>query len=187
MATVETFTSLKGHCTCKTITYEILAPFLCTNCCHCTWCQRETGTAYALNAIIETSNYRITSETKPIISDLPTNSGDGQKIARCPKCYVVIAGDYGDDFTWMTFVKVGTLDDESRKNVRPDVHIYTTTKQDWVDLTGEKERGIPVLEASYKVVQVWRKDALERFEVLKEKMKKAEEEGKESNKSTNDA
>ncbi|RAO74118.1 uncharacterized protein BHQ10_010130 [Talaromyces amestolkiae] len=182
--TIEAFTPLKGHCTCKTITYEVLAPFLCTNCCHCTWCQRETGAAYALNAIIESSSFRITSDTKPIISDLPTSSGNGQKNARCPKCYVVIACDYGDDFTWTTFVKVGTLDDESRKKVRPDVHIHTSSKMDWVDLSSEKERGIPVLEAGYKAVQVWRKDALERFELLKQKMKASEEEKKESSIST---
>jgi hypothetical protein len=175
---IEPFTPLQGHCTCKTITYEVLAPFLCTNCCHCTWCQRESGAAFAINSIIESSNFHITSEIRPVISDLPTASGDGQKIARCPNCHIVIACDYGDDFTWTTFVKAGTLDDESRKRARPEAHIFTTTKLDWVDLTSEKERGIPILEASYKAVNVWRKDALERFEVLKQKMKKAKEESK---------
>ncbi|KAH8703045.1 Mss4-like protein [Talaromyces proteolyticus] len=184
MAT-ENFTPLKGHCTCKTITYEVLAPFLCTNCCHCTWCQRETGAAFAINSIIETSNFRFTSETKPILSDLPTASGDGQKAARCPNCSVILCTDYGDDFTWTTFVKVGTLDDESKNIVKPDVHIFTSTKMEWVDLTSEKKRGIPILEASYKAAQVWKKDALERFDVLKQKMKKAEAE-KEESKSTGD-
>ncbi|OKL58550.1 hypothetical protein UA08_06048 [Talaromyces atroroseus] len=174
----EPFTPLKGHCTCKITTYEVLAPFLCTNCCHCTCCQRESGAAFAINCIIESSNFRITSQTKPIITNLPTASGNGQKIARCPNCYVVIACDYGGDFTWTTFVKGGTLDDKSKKKVKPEVHIYTTTKLGWINLTNEKERGIPILEASYKAAQVWRKDALERFEALKQKMKKAEEASK---------
>lgn len=78
-------------------------------------------------------------------------------------------------------MKVGTLDDESKNTVKPDVHIFTSTKLDWVDLTSEKERGVPILEKSYLRSQVWRKDANERYDVLEQKMdaaKKAEEESK---------
>jgi hypothetical protein len=174
MAT-ETFTPLKGQCTCKTITYEALAPFLCINCCHCTWCQRETGAAFALNAIVETTNFRITSKTKPIHIDTPSASGDGQMMARCPNCYVVLYGDYGEDGTWTTFVRAGTLDDESKKTVKPNVHIFTSTKMDWVDLTSEKERGIRIMEGSYRRSQVWRKDALERYDVLIQKINEAKQ------------
>ena len=94
-------------------------------------------------------------------------------IARCPNCYVALYSDYGGDGTWTTFVRAGTLDDESKSAAKPDVHIYTSTKLDWVDLTGEKERGIPVFENTYKRVDVWRKDANERFDVLKQRMDEA--------------
>jgi hypothetical protein len=96
-------------------------------------------------------------------------------MARCPNCFVVLYSDYGEDGTWDTFVRAGTLDAESKKSIKPDVHIFTSTKLDWVDLTSEKERGIPILEGSYRRAQVWRKDALERYNVLKQnKAKKAE-------------
>ena len=75
-------------------------------------------------------------------------------------------------------MKAGTLDDEGKKRVKPDVQIYTSTKMDWVDLSGEKERGVPVLEEYYRRDKVWRKDALERMEVLERKIgeaKKAEQ------------
>lgn len=72
-------------------------------------------------------------------------------------------------------MRVGTLDDESKKTVKPDVHIFTSTKMDWVDLTSEKERGVPVMKESYKWRQVWRKDALERYDVLKRKIDAANE------------
>lgn len=166
---------LKGYCTCKTITYEVLAPFLCINCCHCTWCQRETGSAFALNAIIESSNFRITSEAKPVLIDTPSASGDGQMLARCPKCYVILYGDYGGDATWTTFVRAGTLDDESKKALKPDVHVFTLTKMDWIDLSSEKKRGVPIMENSYKLANVWREDAIERYEVLKQKIEDAKE------------
>ena len=70
-------------------------------------------------------------------------------------------------------MRVGTLDDEGKKTVKPDVHIFTSTKMDWVDLTSEKERGVPVMEESYKWRKVWRKDALERYDVLKQKIDRA--------------
>ncbi|ORY09839.1 Mss4-like protein [Clohesyomyces aquaticus] len=174
--TDETFTPLKGHCTCRAITYEVLAPFLCTNCCHCTWCQRETGSAFVLNAIIETSNFRITSDTKPIHVDVPSASGDGQMMARCPKCFIVLYGDYADDGTWTTYVRVGTLDDESKERTKPDVHIFTSTKMDWVDLSGEKARGVPIFEESYRRIHVWRNDANERFDLLKIRMEESKKE-----------
>jgi hypothetical protein len=174
--TSEEFLPLNGHCTCKTITYEVLAPFLCTNCCHCTWCQRETGSAFVLNAIIETDYFRITSPTKPLHINTVSASGDGQMMARCPNCYVVLYSDYGGDATWTTFVRVGTLDDESKKTVRPDAHIFTSTKLDWVDLTSEMERGVPILAGKYQRSEVWRKGANERFDLLKKKMDAAEKE-----------
>ena len=130
-----------------------------------------------LNAIIETSYFRITSPTKPLHIDTVSASGDGQMMARCPFCYVVLYSDYGGDGTWTTFVRVGTLDDESKKTVKPDAHIFTSTKLDWVDLTSEKERGVPIMEQRYRRSQVWRKDANERFDVLKQKMDAAKKAG----------
>lgn len=110
-------------------------------------------------------------------------------IARCPTCYVGIYGDYGaDDGAWWTFIRAGTLDEESKRNVKPDVHVFTSTKLDFVDLSGEKERGVPILEGMYEPSQVWRKDAMERLEVLNqqiEKVKKSKEgveKGKEESK-----
>ena len=46
---------------------------------------------------------------------------------------------------------------------------------DWVDLTSEKERGVPIMEESYRWSQVWGKDALERYEVLKQKINEAKQ------------
>jgi hypothetical protein len=170
----EIFKTLKGHCTCKAVTYEVLAPFLCMNCCHCTYCQRETGSAFVLNGFIESSSFRVTSEIKPVFNNIPSASGNGQLMARCPECRIVLYSDYGGDGTLTTFVRAGTLDDEGKKTVKPEIHIYTETKLDWIDLTAEKERGVPVLlDGNYRPSEVWRKDALERFDVLKEKIQKA--------------
>ena len=66
----------------------------------------------------------------------------------------------------MVLVRVGTLDDEGKRIVKPDVHIFTSTKLDWVDLSGEKERGVPIMEQRYKRAQVLTKEANERYDAV---------------------
>ncbi|MCJ1231254.1 hypothetical protein MMC12_007931 [Toensbergia leucococca] len=167
--TSETFTPLRGHCACQAVKYEVLAPFICVQCCHCTQCQRETGAAFALNAIVETSNVHIISSSnqQPLRTEIVDQpSGAIGMMARCPVCYTGLFRDYDGDGTIMTFVKAGTLDDESKKSVRPTGHIFTSTKLDWIDLTGERERGVPVVQERYKRREVWSDEANARYDVL---------------------
>lgn len=65
------------------------------------------------------------------------------------------------------YVKVGSLDGESRGRVRPDVHIFTGTKVEWLDLRGEVERGARVYEEFYDMEEVWTKENLERLGKLR--------------------
>ncbi|PVI03375.1 hypothetical protein DM02DRAFT_520907 [Periconia macrospinosa] len=160
------FTPLTGHCDCKAITYTIKAPALVVHCCHCTWCQRESGSVFALNYQVESYNFTITSPTKPTLIRTPSPSGDGQIFGRCPSCGIALYTHY-DVNKMRVFVKVGTMDDASRAKVRPDVHIYTSTKVEWMDLKSEVERGVPCFEEYYKTKDVWRKESLERVEALK--------------------
>lgn len=96
-------------------------------------------------------------------------------IARCPKCYVVVYSDYGKEGgKWTTFVRAGTLDDEAKILIKPDIHIFTSSKMEWVDLTSERERGVPIVEErAYTRREVWSKESNERFDALKRKMKEA--------------
>lgn len=181
--TSETFTPLKGHCACEAVKYEVLAPFICVQCCHCTQCQRETGAAFALNAIVETSNFRIISSNQPLRTEIVQPSGEIGMMARCPVCYTGLFRDYDGDGTIMTYVKAGTLDDESKKSIQPTGHIFTSTKLDWVDLTSERERGIPVVQEHYKRREVWSDEANARYDILLQKeaaAKKAKAARKES-------
>jgi hypothetical protein len=122
-----------------------------------------------LNAIIESSNFRLTSTLAPQHIPTPTPSGDGQIIARCPVCWVAVYADYGGDGEMLKYIKLGTIDHEDRirAGMKPDVHIFTTTKLDWVDLSGEREKGVPIFEKTYRRSEVWSKEANRRFEVLK--------------------
>jgi len=122
---------LTGGCGCGALRYTLLAAPIFTHCCHCTWCQRETGSAFAVNAMIETRQVSL-GPSSPDLIVTPSASGRGQKIARCPSCRIAVWSHYATLDVKLAFVRVGTLDDPSR--CPPDVHIFTSTKQDWVTL-----------------------------------------------------
>ncbi len=125
--------------------------------CHCTWCQRESGSAFALNGMIETRHIELLSGA-PVGRDLPSASGKGQKVMACPSCGVALWAHYNGTGPRFAYVKMGTLDDTGA--VAPDVHIFTSTKQPWLMLTGD----VPVFEAFYRRSEVWRPEAYARFQ-----------------------
>ena len=127
----ESSTLLEGGCTCGELRYELTRSPLVVNCCHCRWCQRETGTAFALNAMIETRYVRLL-RGDPEQVDTPSNSGKGQKIVRCPSCRVAVWSHYAGAGPALSFIRVGTL--EKPDALPPDIHIYTSSKQPWVVL-----------------------------------------------------
>ncbi len=131
------------------------------HCCHCRWCQRESGAAFALNAMVETDRVELLIGTVEVI-DTPSNSGNGQRIARCPDCHIAVWSNYayagiGDA---VCFVRIGTLDEPDR--LPPDIHIYTVSKQPWVALPSD----VPAVDEYYEATKFWPKESLERREVL---------------------
>ena len=100
---------LEGGCDCKAVRYRMETKPLFVNCCHCRWCQRESGASFALNAMIETDRVTLLA-AKPEMVDTPSNSGKGQKIARCPKCRIALWSHYAGAGPVVAFVRVGTLD-----------------------------------------------------------------------------
>ena len=124
---------MAGRCTCGAVRYHMTRKPLFTHCCHCRWCQRETGSAFAMNALIETSNVVLEAgELDAVLT--PSESGKGQTIMRCPSCRVRVWSHYamGPD---VCFVRVGTLEEPDL--LPPDVHIFTMSKQPWVCLAPE--------------------------------------------------
>jgi hypothetical protein len=120
---------MDGGCTCGHVRYRLNGRPMFVNCCHCRWCQRETGAAFALNALYESERLELLSGTPDIVVT-PSASGKGQKIARCPKCRVAVWSHYSSADTLIAFVRVGTLDEPGQ--LPPDAHIFTASKQPWV-------------------------------------------------------
>ena len=148
-----------GRCTCGEVRYRMTDRPLFTHACHCTWCQRETGSAFALNAMIESQFVELLAgQPEEVVT--PSNSGKGQVIARCPTCRVALWSHYAGAGRKVAFVRVGTLDDPSA--CPPDIHIFTTTKLDWLVLDGR----VPVVAEYYDRKVMWPDWALARREVM---------------------
>ena len=149
----------EGGCTCREVRYRITTKPMFVHCCHCRWCQRETGTAFALNAMIEADRVVLTSG-EPEIVDTPSNSGKGQKIARCPRCRIAVWSNYAGGGDKVRFVRVGTLDEPDR--MPPDIHIFTMSKQPWVVLPP----GARAVPEYYDTKSTWPAVSLERRRAL---------------------
>jgi hypothetical protein len=132
---------------------------LFVHCCHCRWCQRETGSAFVLNAMIEADRVDLLSG-EPMIVATPSESGQGQRIARCPRCFVAVWSNYSGAGPQVRFVRVGTLDTPDA--LPPDIHIFTASKQPWVQLPP----GVPAIPEYYDRKQYWPAASLERRKAL---------------------
>jgi hypothetical protein len=146
---------LDGGCTCGAVRYRMTSKPMFVHCCHCRWCQRETGASFALNALIEADRVSLLKGEVEVV-DTPSNSGKGQRIARCPKCHIALWSNYAGAGDAMRFVRVGTLDEPDR--LPPDIHIFTASKQPWVVLPSD----MPAMEEYYERAAHWPRESLER-------------------------
>jgi hypothetical protein len=119
----------EGGCDCRHVRYRMATRPLFVHCCHCRWCQRASGSAFALNAMIEADRVSLLAGEIDLV-DTPSASGRGQKIARCPHCRVAVWSHYAGAGPSVSFVRVGTLDNPDL--LPPDIHIFTASKQPWV-------------------------------------------------------
>ena len=148
---------LDGGCDCREVRYRMQTKPLFVHCCHCRWCQRESGASFALNAMIETDRLSVTGQVDLV--QTPSESGKGQQIARCPKCRIALWSHYAGAGPVVSFVRVGTLDDPDA--LPPDIHIFTASKQPWVVIPP----GMASVPEYYDREKYWPRESLERRHV----------------------
>ncbi|HRF05914.1 GFA family protein [Accumulibacter sp.] len=149
----------QGGCDCHALRYRVLSAPMFVHCCHCRWCQRETGASFALNAMIEADRV-VNLGIDPELVDTPSESGTGQVIARCPKCQVAVWSNYSDAGPAVKFVRVGTLDNPDL--LPPDIHIFTASKQPWLVLAEET----PAVPQYYDRRKFWPAESLQRRQAI---------------------
>lgn len=150
---------LEGGCDCRRIRYRLETAPLFVHCCHCRWCQRESGASFALNAMVESDRVTLLGD-EPEMVDTPSASGAGQRIARCPTCRIAVWSHYAGAGSLVKFVRVGTLDTPDL--LPPDIHIFTASKQPWVILPD----GVPAVPEYYDRADYWPADSLARRQTL---------------------
>lgn len=150
---------MAGGCACGAVRYRLATAPMFVHCCHCRDCQRQTGSAFVINALIETDRIAVLG-TAPEPVTVPTDSGRPHQIFRCPTCRIALWSDYGGRKA-LRFVRVGTLDEPSL--LSPDVHIYVRSKLPWVRLPD----GVAAFEAYYDAKKLWPPASLERAAAIR--------------------
>ena len=147
----------EGGCACGAVRYRLTSDPLFTHCCHCLNCQRQTGSAFVINLLIETDRtHLLAGDPQPV--DVPRDDGSAQRIFRCPTCEVAVFSEYGRPE--VRFVRGGTLDEP--REIVPDVHIFTRSKVAWVALP----EGAPAFDVYYDTRALWPADSLARLDAL---------------------
>jgi hypothetical protein len=140
---------MEGGCSCGAVRYRLTDEPLFVNCCHCLNCQRQTGSAFVINVLIESDRVKVL-QGEPAAVDVPRDDGSMQRIHRCPTCQVALFSEYTRPEIW--FVRAGTLDDPA--SVAPDAHIYTRSKVAWLTLPDD----VPAFDVYYDSKQLWPAD-----------------------------
>ena len=142
-------------CSCGAVRYRLTSEPMFVHCCHCLNCQRQTGSAFVINLLIEADRVEVLAgEPQPV--DVPRDDGSAQRVYRCPACQVAVYSEYGRPE--VRFVRAGTLDDPS--SVAPDVHIFTRSKVPWVTLP----ESAPAFDVYYDSKELWPAESLERLD-----------------------
>jgi hypothetical protein len=147
----------EGGCACGQIRYRLTSEPMFTHCCHCLNCQRQTGSAFVINLLIETDRVELLAG-EPQAVDAPRDDGSVQRIFRCPTCQVAVFSEYGRPE--VKFVRGGTLDEP--RSVAPDIHIFTKSKVGWVEIPDAQ----PAVEIYYDRHELWPPDSLERLDAI---------------------
>ena len=147
--------SREGGCACGAVRYRLGSDPLFIHCCHCLNCQRQTGSGFVINLLIEADRVELVAgEPQPV--DVPRDDGSTQRIYRCSACQVAVFSEYSRPDVW--FVRGGTLDEPT--SVTPDVHIFTRSKLPWVTLP----ESVPAFDVYYDTKALWPPASLERLQ-----------------------
>jgi hypothetical protein len=140
---------IAGACACGEIQFRLTGAPIVTHACHCTQCQRETGSAFAVNLMIEADR---------LVVDAGAPERTGDDVAACPRCQTRLWAYHRMFGEKAVFVKAGVLS----RGRAPDVHCFTSTKQPWLPLP----EGVPAYAENYDFEAVLSAEARSRAQAL---------------------
>ncbi len=124
---------LRGGCQCGAVRYEITKPPLSVYACHCTECQRQSGSAFALSMPVARDSLSVVKGT-PKAWRRTHESGRVIQCLFCADCGTRLYHN-PEANPAVTIVKPGTLDDA--KTLHAVGHIWTKSAQPWVQIPAD--------------------------------------------------
>ena len=125
--------SATGGCLCGNIRYTLKAEPALTVVCHCTHCQKASGSAFSTNLVLQRADIEFSGGDMAAYDD-KADSGNTLKRSFCPKCGSSIMSE-SSGRPGAAVLKAGSLDDPSK--IKPAMQIWTRSAQPWVKLEGE--------------------------------------------------
>lgn len=151
---------LQGSCACKKVQYSLNKKPIVVHCCHCRFCQRMSGSAFGLNAMIEADLVQLRGEEELERIPTPSTHPKGQIWARCKFCKVSIWSEHPELGKRIRIINAGTLD--QAEALSPDVHCRTESKHPWITIP----KGAHSYEQDYDSDVVWSDDAKNRIKAV---------------------
>jgi hypothetical protein len=122
----------EGGCACGFVRYRMKSRPIFVNCCHCRDCQRFSGSAFAINAMVEADRIELIGQGEPETTAASEDGPAGETTARCPRCWAHLWGTHRLFGAAIRFLYVGTLD--AGETVPPDAHFFTRSKHPWITI-----------------------------------------------------
>jgi hypothetical protein len=151
--------TVAGGCVCGEVRIAVRGRPIVVHGCHCRFCQAASGSAFAVNLMLETAQVAVTAGRTQQISRQAELGAHTRHV--CPNCRTELFGHHpmlGPD---IAFVGAGVLDRPG--GYAPDVHCFTRSKYDWVVLPA----GVPAFEGNYDMAAVWSDEAKARVAKLR--------------------
>ncbi|MEQ9643359.1 MAG: GFA family protein [Alphaproteobacteria bacterium] len=150
--------TMTGRCACGAVTYRITDAPLFTQACHCTDCQRSTGSAFVVHLVLAEPDFEIEGKTR--MATVPSGSGAGCELHACAKCATYIWVRYLYHKVPVIAVRGGTLDDPAA--APPQAHIFTRSMQPWLTLPD----GVPRFDEAFARDDVWPAASCRKYDAL---------------------
>ena len=122
-----------GHCLCGSVSYEISSPSVFSITCHCTDCQKASGSAFSINLGVPDDAFSVTGDTLTEYADTG-DSGLELRHYFCNQCGSPIFNE-ADAMPGLKIVKAGTLDDAT--SFKPDTNIFCSSRMAWLTQNDE--------------------------------------------------
>lgn len=135
---MSTFELQEGGCVCNKVRYKLTGEPLRVTVCHCTWCQRRTGSAFGVELVFKKDQVRFETDSVSVFRHISDESGRWVDQHFCNSCGSNI-GLTLEVVPNIQSIAVGSLDEQDwtvLSNI-DRCHVYTRTSREWSNIPDE--------------------------------------------------